>query len=57
MLSSVITVINILPLTILLKDFTFEFDLPTTVAVQMATILSTGNAQQMDNEYVGRGIC
>jgi hypothetical protein len=57
MLSSVITVVNILPVTILLQDFTFESDLPTSVAVQMAAVLGTGNAQQMDNEYVGRGIC
>jgi hypothetical protein len=53
MLSSVITVINILPLTFLIQDFTFECVVPTTLTVQMAVILSTGDAQQMDYEYVG----
>lgn len=52
-----IIVINILHVAILIQDITFEFDIPATVTVQMADILSTGNAQQMDNECTGRGIC
>lgn len=53
----VITLINFLPRTILIQDITFESDVPATVTVQMAAILSTGDAQQMDNECIGRGIC
>jgi len=54
---NIIIVINFLLLAIHIQDFTAEPDIPATVTLQMADLLSTGNAQQMDNEYVGGGIC
>jgi hypothetical protein len=57
MLPSITIVINFLLLSILVQDFTVEFDVPATFTPQMADILSTGDAQQVDREYFGGGIC
>jgi hypothetical protein len=57
LLPSISTVINFLLLSFLVQNFTVEFDIPATVTLQMADILRTGNAQQLDREYVGGGIC